>query len=94
MTKSELIEKITMKLGTLTHPKVEVAVNSIIELMSESLDKGQHIEVRGFGSFTLKTMKARVSRNPKTGAPVELEQKVKVHFKPGKELKERVNASA
>jgi integration host factor subunit beta len=94
MTKSELIEKITMKLGTLTHPKVEVAVNSILELMRESLGNGQRIEIREFGIFNIKTQQARTVRNPKTGELLENEAKAKVHFKPGKGLKDRVNASA
>ncbi len=94
MTKSELIEKITMSFGRLTHPQVEVVVNSILEQMSVSLANGQRIEIRLFGSFNLKEQKARTVRNPMTGEILENEAYTKVHFKPGKGLKDRVNVSS
>lgn len=93
MNKPELIEKCTYSLGSLPLKTVEVAFDSILELMVTSLVNGERIEIRGFGSFSLKTMEPRTGRNPKSGALVNLGKTTKVHFKPGKELKERVNAT-
>ena len=92
MNKPDLIDKCTYRLGRLPRREVEVSCDAILELMKQSLEKGERIEVRGFGSFSLKKMKARMSRNPKTGKPVHLNERAKIHFKPGKEMRERVNA--
>jgi len=91
MTKNELIEKIALKLPHLTCKDVELAVKYTFNLLSDSLSGGDRIEIRGFGSFSLRTRKARVGRNPKTGEPVALPPKNVPHFKPGKELKSMVN---
>ena len=91
MTKSELIERIAQKQSQLVHRDVESAVKTIIEHMAECLAAGGRIEIRGFGSFALHYRPARVGRNPKTGATVSLPAKYVPHFKPGKELRERVN---
>ena len=68
-----------------------MAVRTLLEQMSEALSRGDRIEVRGFGSFCLHYRPPRTGRNPKTGTAVELPGKHVPHFKPGKELRERVN---
>ena len=93
MTKSELIERIAGKQAQLSSKDCEFAVKSIIEYMSEALSDGGRIEIRGFGSFSLHYRVPRVGRNPKTGTPVSLRGKYVPHFKPGKELRDRVNSS-
>lgn len=93
MTKSELIEKLGDKLSHLSARDVEQSIKEILELMAQSLAKGDRIEIRGFGSFSLHYRAPRVGRNPKTGDSVELSGKYVPHFKPGKELRERVNLS-
>lgn len=93
MTKSELVELIASKQTQLSVKDVELAVKTIIEHMSHSLAEGQRIEIRGFGSFSLHYRAARTGRNPKTGDPVQLPAKYVPHFKPGKTLRERVDAS-
>lgn len=93
MTKSELIERIADKQDQLSAKDVELAVKLILEYMSQSLSTGERIEIRGFGSFSLHYRAPRVGRNPKTGESVELEGKYVPHFKPGKELRDRVNES-
>jgi integration host factor subunit beta len=93
MTKSELIEALARKQGHLAHKDVELSVKTILEHMSEALSGGERIEIRGFGSFSLHYRPPRVGRNPKTGDAVELPGKHVPHFKPGKELRERVNES-
>ncbi len=94
MTKSELIESLARKQNHLAHKDVELAVKSLLEQMSQALATGKRIEIRGFGSFSLHYRPPRVGRNPKTGDSVALPGKYVPHFKPGKELRERVNASA
>ena len=95
MTKSELIENLSTK-----HPnfypqkEVEGIVKDILELIAQSLEEGNRIEVRGFGSFSLHHRQPRVGRNPKTGDSVKLDAKSVPHFKAGKELKDRVNVFA
>ncbi|MEQ8485443.1 MAG: integration host factor subunit beta [Pseudomonadales bacterium] len=92
MTKSELIELIAAKQAQLSVKDVELAVKTIIEQMSETLAAGARIEIRGFGSFSLHYRAPRIGRNPKTGESVGLAGKYVPHFKPGKELRDRVNA--
>ena len=91
MTKSELIEVLARKQPQLAYRDIELAVKTILEYMSSSLSSGERIEIRGFGSFSLHFRPARSGRNPKTGEPVSLPAKYVPHFKPGKELRERVN---
>jgi len=91
MTKSELIEKLAAAQSQLTAKDMELAVKMILDHMSDSLARGERIEIRGFGSFSLHYRAPRVGRNPKTGEPVSLPGKYVPHFKPGKELRERVN---
>lgn len=90
MTKSDLIEKLTAKQPHLAPKDVELSVKIILEQMSLALATGQRIEIRGFGSFSLHFRPPRVGRNPKTGDPVTLAEKYVPHFKPGKQLRERV----
>ena len=93
MTKSELIEKLTVSQSQLTAKDMELAVKMILDQMADSLARGERIEIRGFGSFSLHYRAPRMGRNPKTGDPVSLPGKYVPHFKPGKELRERVNDS-
>ncbi len=93
MTKSELIERIASRQSQLSLKDVELAVKTIIEQMSQTLATGERIEIRGFGSFSLHYREPRQGRNPKTGETVELNGKYVPHFKPGKEMRERVNES-
>ncbi len=93
MTKSELVEIIAAKQTQLSVKDVELAVKTIIDLMSSTLASGQRIEIRGFGSFSLHYRSPRVGRNPKTGESVTLGAKHVPHFKPGKELRDLVNES-
>ena len=94
MTKSELIELIAAKQSHLPAKDVELAVKQILEIMSDALAQGQRIEIRGFGSFSLHFRPPRQGRNPKTGETVALAGKYVPHFKPGKDLRERVNDGA
>ncbi len=93
MTKSELIERVAQKQEQLPPKDVELAVKMILERMTQALVHNQRIEVRGFGSFCLHYRAPRTGRNPKTGDAVELSGKYVPYFKPGKDLKERVNES-
>jgi integration host factor subunit beta len=93
MMKSELIELMARKQNHLAYKDVELAVKSLLEQMSESLATGERIEIRGFGSFSLHFRPPRAGRNPKTGDSVSLPGKYVPHFKPGKELRERVTHS-
>lgn len=91
MTKSELIAQLSAKQPQLQPRDVELAVKELLEQMSAALATGERIEVRGFGSFSLHYRPPRVGRNPKTGTAVHVPDKYVPHFKPGKELRERVN---
>lgn len=93
MTKSELMELLAQKQTQLAYKDIELAVKTMIEQMTQSLSTGNRIEIRGFGSFSLHFRPPRMGRNPKTGDPVPLNGKHVPHFKPGKELRERVNAA-
>ncbi|MDH5423827.1 MAG: integration host factor subunit beta [Gammaproteobacteria bacterium] len=93
LMKSELIEMMARKQSHLAYKDVELAVKSLLEQMSHSLSSGERIEIRGFGSFSLHFRPPRAGRNPKTGDSVELPGKYVPHFKPGKELREKVNES-
>ncbi|MDH5599687.1 MAG: integration host factor subunit beta [Gammaproteobacteria bacterium] len=93
MTKSELIEILAQKQTQLAYKDVELAVKNMLEHMATTLANGERIEIRGFGSFSLHYRPPRVGRNPKTGDSVDLTAKYVPHFKPGKEMRERVNES-
>ncbi|MEY3191164.1 MAG: hypothetical protein RIS10_1281 [Pseudomonadota bacterium] len=94
MTKSELIEELAKKQPHLAVKDVEFAVKCIIERMNQALSTGSRIEIRGFGSFSLHKRPQRMGRNPKTGEAVALAEKHVPHFKPGKELRDRVDSAS
>ncbi len=91
MTRSELIETLSERFLQLTKSDVELAVMEILNAMQLALAQGSRIEVRGFGSFSLNYRPPRQGRNPKTGVQVSIPAKYVPHFKPGKELRERVD---
>ncbi|ASR42128.1 integration host factor subunit beta [Luteimonas sp. S4-F44] len=91
MTKSELIELLTQRQAHLKGEDVDLAVKAMLEMMGGALAAGDRIEVRGFGSFSLHFRPPRTGRNPKTGDAVALPGKHVPHFKPGKELRDRVS---
>ena len=91
MTKSELIEILARRQTQLAYKDVELAVRTLLEHMSGTLSNGDRIEIRGFGSFSLHYRPPRVGRNPKSGEPVSLPAKHVPHFKPGKQMRVRVN---
>lgn len=91
MTKSELIEHLAQKTD-LPKKRAEDAVNCIFDSLALALAAGHRIEIRGFGSFSLKEHRAYVGRNPKTGDEVPVERKHSIHFKVGKQLRELVDA--
>lgn len=93
MTRSELIDLMASQQTQLSPKDVELAVKLMIDHMAETLAQGERIEIRGFGSFSLHYREPRRGRNPKTGDTVQLDGKHVPHFKPGKELRERVNRS-
>ncbi len=92
MTKSELIDALAAR-SDLTKASSELVVNCVFESMTESLQNGEGIEIRGFGSFTVRPYKAYSGRNPRTGEPVPVPPKRLPFFKVGKDLKEMVNNS-
>ena len=91
MTKSELIESLSKRQTQLAYKDVELAVKTILEHMANALSNGERIEIRGFGSFSLHYRPLRVGRNPKSGDPVSLPAKYVPHFKPGKQLRDRID---
>ena len=91
MTKSELIEGLAQKQPQLPYRDIELAIKTIVELMTQRLANGERIEIRGFGSFSLHYRPGRVGRNPRTGESIKKKKKHVPHFKPGKELRERVD---
>jgi len=92
MTKSVLIEILAGRQAHLKADDIDLAVKSLLEMMGGSLSAGDRIEIRGFGSFSLHYRPPRLGRNPKTGESVALPGKHVPHFKPGKELRERVSS--
>lgn len=92
MTKSELIDAIATA-GSLTKARAELLVNCVFDSMTEALERGEGIEIRGFGSFTVRPYKSYSGRNPRTGEPVPVPAKRLPYFKVGKELREIVDKS-
>ena len=90
INKKDLIEIIAKEQDQLPYRDIELSVKTIIKSMVNSLRKGERIEIRGFGCFSLRYRKPRVGRNPKSGQSVSIEERYVPHFKPGKNLKERV----
>jgi integration host factor subunit beta len=93
MTRSELIQQLAVKFSQLTVSDIDMAVRTILDEMSRTVAKGRRVEVRGFGSFGINRRPPRKARNPKSGATVMVPAKYAPHFKPGKELRERVDNS-
>jgi len=91
MTKQELIESVAKRNGNIPKKDIETVVDTVFDCMAGALARGERIEFRGFGSFSIKTRNAREGRNPKTSEKVSVPSKRVTHFTPGKELKERVN---
>ncbi len=90
MTKSDLVKVLSKNQRYLASKDVEVAVKSLINILSSSLSSGERIEIRGFGSFNLHYHPSRSGRNPRTGESVNISGKYVPHFKPAKELRKRV----
>jgi integration host factor subunit beta len=93
VVKSELVHSLKEKLPELQQRDVELSLSCILEQMADALAQGERIEIRGFGSFDCRHRPPRLARNPKTGETVNLPAKVTVHFKPGKEMRNRVDAA-
>ena len=93
MTKSDLIAKLADRFPQLVAKDADFAVKMILDALSEALSKGDRIEIRGFGSFSLNYRPPRVGRNPKSGDKVSVPEKWVPHFKAGKELRERVDSA-
>ena len=88
MTKSELIESIASQHPNMTKKNIEFIINSVFKSIKDSLQKGDKVEIRGFGSFKIREKNSKVGRNPKTGSKVNKTKKKVPYFKPGKEIKE------
>ncbi len=93
LTKSELIDRVFENHGSLTNREAEVAVTEILRTIIAAMSNGARVEVRGFGSFSLKYRAARKGRNPRTGETVEVSAKYVPHFRAGKEVRDALNAS-
>jgi integration host factor subunit beta len=91
MTKAELIEDVSQKVKGLTKRQTEIIINAILDGIKDTLARGDKIEIRGFGSFRLRSRRTREGRNPKTGSAVHVPAKRVPFFKAGKELKELVD---
>ena len=91
MTRSELIAELAADNPHLRPADVETIVSTIFDEISAALARGERVELRGFGAFTVKRRDARTGRNPRTGAAVAVDEKVVPFFKAGKELRERIN---
>jgi len=94
MTRSDLVEELAARFSQLTQRDAELAVKTILDATADALVRGQRIEIRGFGSFSINHRPARMGRNPRSGAAVQIPPKRVPHFKPGKALREAVDHSA
>ena len=94
MTKSELIERLSFHSGSLNKKEAELIVNTIFDSIGDTLIQGGRVEIRGFGSFSIRVRDGREARNPKSGDVVKIPPKRTPFFKTGKELRERVNIEA
>ena|ERR1035437_3228245 len=91
MNRSDLIDELAAHFSNLTKNDTELAVNTILDAVGDALVAGRHIEIRGFGSFSVNHRPARIGRNPRNGESVAIPEKRVVHFKPGKALRESVD---
>lgn len=94
MTKADLVEKICASVDSVTKKQAEAVVNSLFECIIDALEEGDKVELRGFGSFKTRERGPREGRNPKTGDKVSVPSKRVPYFKPGKELREKVDAAS
>jgi integration host factor subunit beta len=94
MTKSDLVEHLSLRFEQLTHKDVEQSVNAILDSLSNTLIQGQRIEIRGFGSFSVTHRRPRIGRNPRSGETVKVPEKKVPHFKAGKLLRESLLKSS
>ena len=92
MTRSDLVAELANRFGQLTHRDAEYAVKTILDAVSNALVRGHRIEIRGFGSFSVNRRPPRMGRNPRSGESVAIPEKRVPHFKPGKALREAVDA--
>ncbi len=93
MTKSDLVQQLSDKVSTLTKKECEIIVDTVFMNMKDALHRGEKIEIRGFGSFTVRVRRAKEGRNPKTGEKVSIPEKRIPFFKVGKELRDLVNVN-
>ena len=91
MIRSELVQKLCSDFPDLTQREVENVVSAIFDSITDQLAKGGRVELRGFGAFSSRQREARVGRNPRTGEAVDVDAKRVPYFKPGKEMRERLN---
>ncbi|MEE8279238.1 MAG: integration host factor subunit beta [Alphaproteobacteria bacterium] len=91
MTKSELILRLAERSSDLTHREVERVVSTVFDEITAALARGDRVELRGFGAFSVKKRRARIGRNPRTGQSVHVAEKYVPFFKTGKQLRERLN---
>ena len=94
MIKSELVQRLAVKNPHLYQRDVERIVNAILDEITAALTRGDRVELRGFGAFSIKRREARLGRNPRTGEHVDVDQKAVPFFKTGKEMRERLNVSS
>ena len=94
MTRSDLVEELAARFSQLAHRDAEHAVKTLLDAMSDTLVHGNRIEIRGFGSFSINRRPPRMGRNPRSGESVAIPEKRVPHFKPGKALREAVEARA
>ena len=94
MIKSELILKLHEQNPHLYHRDMEAIVNTVFTEITDTLASGERVELRGFGAFSVRERKARIGRNPRTGVGVAVDEKVVPHFKPGKDMRLRLNKTA
>jgi integration host factor subunit beta len=92
MIKSELVNRLSESNPHVFHRDMEKVVNAVLSEIATALERGNRIEIRGFGAFSVKVRAARASRNPRTGAPVQVDSKKRPYFRMGKELRKRLNS--
>ena len=93
MVKSQLIKRLVEKYPRMSVREMQVVISAILDTITEALANNEHVEIRGFGTFSVRSRNPRKARNPKTGQPVNMPKKNTPFFVVGKELKERINAS-
>jgi integration host factor subunit beta len=92
MTRSDLVARLAERFSQLTQRDTEFAVKTMLDAMTDALSRGHRIEIRGFGSFSINRRPPRMGRNPRSGEQVVIPEKLVPHFKPGKALREAVDA--